>query len=211
MGKEQHSTQPMKKILIIFAHPRFEQSRTNKILLQYIQDLEGVTIHDLYEHYPDFYIDVEYEQQLLQSHDVIVWHHPMYWYNCPPLMKQWMDMVLEYGWAYGPGGDALESKVCMHILTTGGSKAVYCSAGKHHFTLNEFLRPFEQTALLCGMEYLTPFAVMGTHQITDEEIERAAGQYRMIIDFLRKDKQVGNLKQCSFHTDIFQLKKLYSE
>ncbi|MDP5062318.1 MAG: NAD(P)H-dependent oxidoreductase [Maribacter sp.] len=23
-----------------------------------------------------------------------MWHHPRYWYSCPPLLKQWIDMVL---------------------------------------------------------------------------------------------------------------------
>uniref|UniRef100_UPI0030DDDD5A NAD(P)H-dependent oxidoreductase n=1 Tax=uncultured Roseivirga sp. TaxID=543088 RepID=UPI0030DDDD5A len=99
----------MQSILVLFAHPKFEHSKTNKALVSKIQNREGVTFHDLYELYPDFNIDLQREKELLTKHDVIIWHHPFYWYNCPPLMKQWMDVVLEFNWAYGPQGNALES------------------------------------------------------------------------------------------------------
>ena len=49
-----------------------------------IAGVEGVTVHDLYESYPD--IDVAREQALVEIHDVIVFHHPMRWYNCPALL-----------------------------------------------------------------------------------------------------------------------------
>lgn len=73
----------MKSVLILFAHPKYEQSRINKALVENIKHLEGVTFHDLYEHYPDFNIDRAFEKKLLIQHDIIVWHHPFYWYSCP--------------------------------------------------------------------------------------------------------------------------------
>ena len=109
----------MNRILILFAHPKFEQSRANKALVKMIENKEGVTFHDLYERYPDFNIDIISEKKLLAEHDVIVWHHPFYWYSCPPLMKQWMDVVLEFGWAYGANGTALQSKKCLNVITLG--------------------------------------------------------------------------------------------
>lgn len=195
----------MKKILVLFAHPKFEQSRTNKVLVQKIKEVPGVTFHDLYEQYPDFHIDVPLEKNLLEQHDVIVWHHPFYWYSCPPLMKQWIDVVLEFGWAYGPEGNALESKKCLQVVTTGGTKKVYCSEGKNIYSVNQFLRPFEQTARLCGMEYLTPFAVMGTHELSVADLEKYAVQYREIIECLQKGNFISDLKDCVFQNDIPQV------
>mgnify|MGYP003617335649 FL=1 len=104
---------PKNKILILFSHPLFEKSHANKALVQNIPDSENITFHDLYEQYPDFDIDVKYEQDLLSQHDIIIWHHPMYWYSCPPLMKQWIDMVLEHNWAYGKKGKALQDKIIL--------------------------------------------------------------------------------------------------
>ena len=198
----------MKNILILFAHPKFEQSRANKALVQQIRKRAGVTFHDLYEHYPDFHIDVSFEKQLLLDHDVILWHHPFYWYSCPPLMKQWIDVVLEFGWAYGPDGNALAAKKCLNVITTGGSRAVYCSEGNNHYSVNEFLRPFEQTAVLCGMEYLPPFTVMGTHKLSDEDLALHATQYEQMIGFLQKDLSQSEIDNCAFLNDIPKLKNI---
>ena len=60
----------MKKILILFAHPRYENSRANRALLEPLHDLKQVTIHDLYEQYPNFNISIVQEQQLLLSHQI---------------------------------------------------------------------------------------------------------------------------------------------
>lgn len=192
----------MAKVLILFAHPKFEQSKANKMLVDAVRNQKGVTFHDLYEHYPDFNIDVTREKKLLSTHDVIIWHHPFYWYSCPPLMKQWIDLVLEFGWAYGPGGNALQGKKCLNVITTGGSRALYCESGNHHFTIVEFLRPFEQTAKLCDMQYLPPFTVMGTHQISTEGLENHALQYRQLIETLQQEISLRVSHDCEFLNDL---------
>lgn len=192
----------MPKILLLFAHPRYEQSRTNHALLRGVGKLAEVTFHDLYEAYPEFDIDVAYEKELLLEHDVIVWHHPFYWYSCPPLLKQWIDVVLEFNWAYGPHGNALADKTCLQVITTGGGSEVYCSAGRNNYSINTFLRPFEQTARLCGMRYLPPYAVTGTHKLTDEELRQHADEYHRILISLRENASVADLKDCEFQDDI---------
>ncbi|KOF04324.1 NAD(P)H oxidoreductase [Roseivirga seohaensis subsp. aquiponti] len=198
----------MKNVLVLFAHPKFEHSKTNKALVDKIQHREGVTFHDLYERYPDFNIDLPKEKELLNTHDVIIWHHPFYWYNCPPLMKQWIDVVLEFNWAYGPKGNALQDKKCLNVITTGGTREVYCSSGNNHYSVNEFLRPFEQTARLCGMEYLPPFTVMGTHNLSKEDLEIHVNQYDQLISALQEDKAFKITKDCDFLNDTPLLKKI---
>ena len=47
------------RILIIFVHPVRQKSRLNVKLAAAAQTIKEVTFHDLYEAYPDFYIDVE--------------------------------------------------------------------------------------------------------------------------------------------------------
>ncbi|WP_179334898.1 glutathione-regulated potassium-efflux system oxidoreductase KefF [Winogradskyella costae] len=195
----------MKKILVLFSHPKFEKSRVNKALVDHIKDMEGVTFRDLYECYPSFHVDVEAEKELLKAHDIIIWHHPFYWYSCPPLMKQWIDLVLEFGWAYGPNGNALQSKTCLNVITTGGAREVYCSEGTNSFTVNQFLRPFEQTANLCGMNYLPPFAVMGTHQLTENQLNAYVTQYSQLIKLLQQNLALSEFNGCFFLNDIPQL------
>lgn len=167
----------MPRVLILFAHPRLEKSRANRALLGHLPGPDVVTFRDLYEQYPDFAVNVADEQALLLAHDVIVWHHPLYWYSAPPLVKQWIDLVLAFGWAYGPGGTALRGKALGHVVTTGGAEGAYQYDGFHQHTLDEFLRPLERTATLCGMQWLPPFAVHGTHRLSDAELDAAGARY----------------------------------
>lgn len=157
-----------RRILLLHAHPMPHRSRVNRHLVTAAESIAGVTIRHLYELYPDYMIDVDAEQKLLLDHDIIVLQHPFFWYSAPALVKEWLDLVLQYGWAYGEGGTALQGKSLLQSVTTGGAAEVYCSAGRNRHTVREFLLPFEQTARLCGMTYLDPFVVHGTGQLQTE-------------------------------------------
>lgn len=193
----------MKKVLILFAHPRMEKSRANATLLRHIPAIAKITFHDLYELYPDFNIDVEVEKQILLEHDIIIWQHPFYWYSCPPLMKQWIDIVFEFGWAYGPGGTALKDKIIFNAITTGGASTAYNAEGHNRFTIQELLRPFEQTAFLCKMKYFPPFLIQGTHRLTDEELQRSSEQYVILLTKMSEgDFTESQIKNISFLNEI---------
>lgn len=147
----------MSSVLILFAHPAYEKSRAGRALREAAEGLPGVTLHDLYREYPDFQVEIPAEQERLLAHDRIVFQHPFYWYSAPALLKEWMDLVLEHGWAYGGQGRALEGKWLMNAVTTGGPLEAYGPQGGNRFRMREYLRPFDQTAKLCRMEYLAPF------------------------------------------------------
>lgn len=193
----------MKKVLIIFAHPAFHKSRINKQLINVVKNTEGVTINNLYENYPDFFIDVDKEQKLLTTNDIIIWHHPFYWYSAPALLKEWFDLVLQHGFAYGNYGRALEGKTAISVITTGGRKEVYSEKGKNQFTINQFLAPYKQSANLCRMNYLPPFVVHGSHTISSAEIISQAEQYKKLILALR-DEQIlfENVELYEYFNDI---------
>jgi glutathione-regulated potassium-efflux system ancillary protein KefG len=53
--------------------------------------------------------------------------------------------------------------------------------------VKELLVPFEQTAVLCKMTYLPPFALHGTHRMTREEALRTADQYKFLLNTLSDD------------------------
>lgn len=193
----------MKRILVLFFHPRFEESRVNKTLVRAIETASHVTFRDLYELYPDFNIDIQQEQQLLLEHDVIIWHHPFYWYNCPPLMKQWIDLVLEYGWAYGKSGDQLAGKYIMNVISSGGNFEVYQKNGRNRFTYRELLSPFDQTAHLCQMHYLPPFIIPGANRINDEALDGYVVKYLEILNFLKADNiNIEKLKAIAHFNDL---------
>lgn len=62
----------MSRVLLLFAHPAFERSRVQRPMLEAAKRIDGVTIRDLYELYPDFDVDPTVEQAALLEHDVIV-------------------------------------------------------------------------------------------------------------------------------------------
>jgi len=192
----------MNKILILFAHPRFEKSKTNRALLTNIGQIEGVTLNDLYEQYPDFNIDVDLEKESLLTHQVIIWHHPFYMYSAPALLKQWIDLVLEHGWAHGKNGNNLKNKIIFNVITSGGTREVYAANGHNRFTIREFLFPFEQTATLCKMIYLPPFAVQGTYLLTATALKSHVAMYHTLLERLAKgDFDVEALKKVEFLND----------
>jgi len=169
------------RVLILFAHPALERSRVNRVLTEGLETLEGVTFHDLYEAYPDFDIDVRREQALLEAHDIIVLQHPFFWYSTPAIIKQWEDLVLVHGWAYGQDGTALHGKKLMNAVSTGARQGAYSRDGFHGTTIEELLLPIKKTAELCGMQYLPPFVVYGAHGMTREEMHDHAARYRTML------------------------------
>lgn len=174
------------KILVIFAHPALEKSRINVELCREIKNLDGVTFRDLYEIYPDFLIDVREEQKILLDHDIIVFQHPFYWYSGPAIIKEWIDLVLQYGFAYGREGTALKGKSMMTAISVGASEDSYTEEGIHYYPVREFLKPFERTAALCGMNYIPPFVVHHTSDlVTVEDISVFSDLYKKVLVLLR--------------------------
>lgn len=194
------------KILIIFAHPRLERSVSNSTLINNIPDIPEITFHDLYEKYPDFNIDIEYEKKLLTDHQIVIWQHPFYWYSSPALLKQWIDLVLEFGWAYGYGGIALQNKIIFNSITSGGNRQAYSKEGHNRFTIRELLAPFEQTAILCKMIYLPPFVVHGTHRISKEELAYTSQHYRnMLSRLVNGNFSIDDIKRHPYMNDWIKL------
>ncbi|AQS39152.1 Kef-type potassium/proton antiporter accessory protein, CPA2 family [Shewanella psychrophila] len=158
----------IKKILVLFAHPSQERSEVNKLLFKASQEHSDVTTIDLYREYPTFHINIDREQQRLLDHDVIIFLFPLHWYSTPAILKQWQDLVLEYGFAYGAGGTALKGKTFFCATTAGGNEKAYQDDGYNHFTIRELLCPIEQTANLTGMHYLAPFVLFSSRNANEE-------------------------------------------
>jgi glutathione-regulated potassium-efflux system ancillary protein KefG len=183
------SGEPIKhNLLILFAHPALQKSRVNRQLMNVVRDLDGITYHDLYEAYPDFHVDVRKEQALLSRNDIIIFQYPLYWFSVPALLKEWQELVLEYKWAYGKANVALQGKKLMAAVSTGGRESLFSREGYNRFSIKEYLAPVEQLARICGMEYLPPFVVHGTHELTGAEIARHAEDYLKVITAVRDDR-----------------------
>jgi putative NADPH-quinone reductase len=170
-----------KKILVIAAHPTLQKAKVNRALADAVRDLPGVTLRDLYALYPDYRINVAEEQRLLAEHDALVFQFPLYWYSTPALLKLWQDEVLSWGFAHGPNGTVLQGKRFLCVLTAGSHESLYRPDGRHQYSLEEFLRPLQQTMTLCGMTWETPFALLGAQKMKDSEVEAKVAELRARI------------------------------
>lgn len=179
------SSPPSRRILIVHAHPAPHVSRANRVLAEAASELPFVELHELYDAYPGMFIDVRREQQRLLAHDIVVLQHPFYWYSMPALLKEWIDLVLEHGWAYGPGGEQLVGKFWTHAISTGGSGDTYSNEGSNRYPVEDYLRPLEQTARLCGMHWCEPFISHAPRALDDADLQREARRYCEWLDALR--------------------------
>ena len=180
----------MSTLIVYYAHPGHSHSQANRLMCKYAKTVEHITHVDLYAEYPRFDINVDREQQRLCEHDTVVFQFPLFWYSPPSLIKEWMDLVLEYGFAYGTNGNCLENKTLLLAITAAGPEEAYTTQGYQCYSLREFIRPFEQTARLCGMRFQPPYVLYGSLQasMTTQLIPHANG-YKLLLEALRDNQK----------------------
>ena len=167
------------KHLVIVTHPNIDESKVNKSWINELQQHDDkVTIHQLYNEYPDLNIDVTKEQELLLSHDSVIIQFPLHWFNTPFLLKKWMDEVLTYGWAFGPGGDKLKGKKFRLSVSTGGTEETYNS----FVSLEDLLKSVTVSFQFCGLEMLPSHVFYGANDNPElEEIQINSKEYADLI------------------------------
>ncbi|MDR6295015.1 NAD(P)H-dependent oxidoreductase [Pantoea dispersa] len=169
------------KTTVLVIHPNINQSRINSALAKGAEPLTDVNVRYLYDLYPDGKINVAAEQAELEGADRIVLQFPMQWYSTPPLLKQWLDDVLTYGWSHGGETQALKDKQLMLAVSLGGAESAYQPDGAAGHTVNEYLLSFETISGYLGLKYVKPFITGGAATITDEQIASQVERYATIL------------------------------
>lgn len=172
--------------VVLYAHPAPQRSPLMRALAAAARAMDGVIVRDLYETYPDFDVDGARERALLDGAGLAVFLHPFRWYGMPSLMKEWMEVVLQPGWAYGGSDDRhtgtrggkLHGKGFWLVTSTGGGADGYGAGGLHGRPLGDFLPPYEQAAALCGMEWIDPLVVHGASGLDDASIAARVAGFR---------------------------------
>ncbi|MDR0806452.1 MAG: glutathione-regulated potassium-efflux system ancillary protein KefG [Enterobacteriaceae bacterium] len=167
----------LSKVLILFAHPEPKRSVANKALLKVVRNLENVTVRDLYAYYPDFFINVHYEQQLLKEFDTIVFQFPIQTFACPALMKEWIDQVLSLRFAGSDGAKALAGKRLRLVVTAGFAEHSYQPNGMIGFALSDVLLPFRIMATTCHMQWVEPLMIYHARRLEDDVLQQYAVKY----------------------------------
>ena len=176
------------KIQVLLAHPALDRSCVNRLMADAITDESDIELVDIYQRYPDGMINVAAEQARLQEVDLLVLQHPFYWYSAPSLLKEWLDLVLAYGFAYGDGADALSGKFVMSAISAGAPERAYCEAGYNQQSIATLLTPFQQTFHYCEMRWLRPLLKFGAISgITEEEASIHATAYQRWLCAIRDE------------------------
>ena len=166
------------EILVIATHPNIKESRVNKVWLESLKKENNITVRFLDEIYKeDKKINLDEEKKFLEKAERVVFQFPFYWYSMPALMREYFDEVLQFGWAYGPSGDALKGKEFLVALSVGAPEYSYMGGSYNNFTITELLRPLEATANAIQMTYLPYYALFDIPRLSDEEIEESAKKY----------------------------------
>ena len=179
----------MARLIVYYAHPGHKYSHVNRFMAREAAAVEAITYVDLYRDYPRFDINVETEQQRLVDHDVIFFQFPMFWYSTPSIVKEWQDLVLEHGFAYGADGNQLDGKRLQLAVTAAGPEDAYTHEGYQHFPIRTFLAPLEQTARLCRMRFAAPYVLYAALRAPDAGlVQPHVDGYRRMLEAIRDDR-----------------------
>ena len=176
----------MKKVLVILAHSDIDASIVNKRFAQEFELYESVTVKEIKSLYPDYNIDVEKEQDDLRRADKIVFQFPLYWFNSPAILKEYIDKVFDFGFAFdmdenGYTSKELTGKEFMLAVSAGGEEKLYND--ENAVSVEKCLTPFYETAKFTGMIAQEPFFVYEAMPefISEERLNLEAKKYKEAV------------------------------
>ena len=165
----------MTKTLIIISHPDVTQSSSQQFLLASIKGEELIQIRHLESilaEQENNHFDKSIERSCIQEVDRIIFQFPFYWYQCPSVMKQWMDEVLTLNLSQKA------KKEFGIVVTVGAKQDRYTAGGSVGFGIEELLRPYQALANQLGWNYQTPFVVYQFQYLTETQ------KQQLLVDYL---------------------------
>lgn len=161
------------KTLVINGHNDLSTSRINKTwLAELAAHHPDVALHKLCEAHTHCNFDVVKEQQLLLEHDRIVFMFPVHWYGPTSLLHRWIEQVLALGFAYGEGGDKMEGKEMMLVMSFGGPEAAYSEP--NGYSVNDFMAPLIATAKFVRMTMAPMYKLHNIFMLDDATVLASA-------------------------------------
>jgi glutathione-regulated potassium-efflux system ancillary protein KefF len=165
------------RALVVFADPSLHRSRISRRVADACASLPGVRVQDLYQLYPDFYIDVRRERALLKGAPLVVFVFQLHWYAMPALLQEWFETVFKPEWAQRETG-RLQGKRTFAAVACASSEQDYRPGGLHGRPLADYLAPLEQSVKACGMDWLEPHVFYGADAADTDAAGRHADDLR---------------------------------
>ena len=166
----------MTKTLIIMSYPDVAQSSSQQFLLAAIKGEEQIQIRhveSILAEQESKHFDKSLERACLQEADRIIFQFPFYWYQCPSVMKQWMDEVLTLNLSQKD-----KKKELGIVVTVGAKRNRYTAGGSVGFGIEELLRPYQALANQLGWNYQTPFIIYQFQYLSESK------KQQLLVDYL---------------------------
>ena len=181
--------QAFMKTLVIVDHPFYDQSVVNRRWLDEVRKYpDEFLVHNLQSSYPRSSIDPALAHSIIDNNGAIVFQFPMFWFNTPPMLKSWVDIVLSPGWAYA-GGKHLEGRKVAFAVTCGGSEDNYTPEGIG-FSVEQFLNSYICAFKRCGAEYAGLYTFYNAKPVKGElDMSTVVESAKGYVEFLRTVKQ----------------------
>lgn len=177
------------KTMVVISHPTIQTSSSQQFFLATLKGEETVTVRHLDEVWseakPHFTRATE-EKALLESEAKrLILQFPMYWYQAPAVMKEWIDTVMSKSARF-----AKQIKELGIVVTLGVKEEAFRAGGKEQFTISELMRPFQALANAMGWKYLPIFEVHQFDYKTEVTKQALLVEY---LQYMTKDHH-GTLK-----------------
>ena len=207
----------MTKTLIIMSHPDVTQSSSQQFLLAAVKGEEQIQVRHLESILAaqgSKHFDKTLERAFLQEADRIILQFPLYWYQCPSVMKQWMDEVLTLN--LSQKSKMIEFGI---VVTVGAKSDRYTAGGSVGFGIEELLRPYQALANQLGWEYQTPFVIYQFQYLPETQKQQLLVDYLYYLEhgshsfsekeqwMLEKLEQYSNIHTAQVREWIIELKQ----
>ena len=160
----------MKKTLVLFAHPFLEFSSNNKELTNFYERHQHFNFRDLYEEYPDFHVAAFKERKNIYQYERFIFHFPIIWFGMPPLLRLWIDEVVDTKWLNEDEKNPFENKEVYFLITTRSKERSFGPNGKHHFTIEELISGILITLKIFKANIKNIYIVYDSENLSKKEI-----------------------------------------
>ena len=171
----------LKKTLVLFAHPFLEYAENSQMFLNFYERNQHFTFRDLYEEYPEFHIAAFRERKRIHEYDRFIFHFPIIWFGMPPLLRLWVDEVIDTNWLKEYEDNPFENKDVYFLITTRSKEKSFGRNGKHHYTVEELISGILVTLKIFKANIRNIYVVYESENLTKKEIIQHKNKFIEIL------------------------------
>lgn len=151
----------MIKTIIFVAHPEVDSSNTQQFLMESGRQLSQVDYVDLHREWQENEgrFNIQAEQSRLLEYQRILFQFPLYWYQAPSILKEWIDQVFAVDQDLQGFTKRMAGKELGLVVTADVKASHYQAGGKVGWSLSELLTPYQALAKYFEMTFLPIFPI----------------------------------------------------